>query len=214
MARENPISSEVFAGLTYACRFCGLFEESVRCHKKARMLDPTVGTSVTHTYFLMGDYRHCLETYSGDIGYVDALALCALGYAEEAAERLQDRLSAGGLVPFASRYLQSLKALLSGDAERCREEVRCALADYYCGPEERFYLAPQVIRLGDTTEGFAQLEWSVRTGYFVASGLRRDPWLDSVRGLAPFCALVEAAGRQTLEARHVFENGGGEALFQ
>lgn len=148
------------------------------------------------------------------IGYIDTLALSALCCTEEAEERLQDRLSVGGLTPLASRYLHSLKALFSGDTERCRAEVRRAFVDYYCGPEERFYLARQLIHIGDTTEGFTELDRSVRTGYFVGGALRGDVWLEPVRGIATFAALVEAAENHTREARRVFESGGGAALLQ
>ena len=112
LARDKRHSAEVFSGLVYACRFCGLLEESVQSHRKARRLDPTIATSVTHTYFQQQDYLHCLETYSGDIGYIDALALVGLGHEDEALARIEDRLRSDS-ARYAQLYLKSLSALLA-----------------------------------------------------------------------------------------------------
>jgi hypothetical protein len=98
--RENSRLSEVFIGLVYTLRFCGLLEESVECQdcKKAG------STSVAHTYFRMGDYFHSLETHpSAGLGYIDSLALGAMGFQEEAAARVQERLSLGAMEPIGQR---------------------------------------------------------------------------------------------------------------
>ncbi len=47
---------ESFAGLVQGLRFCGLLDESIRAHAHATALDPTIVTSVPHTYFLRCEY--------------------------------------------------------------------------------------------------------------------------------------------------------------
>jgi hypothetical protein len=47
---------------------------------RARELDPAVVTSISHTYFLAGDYAAAIDTYGGRTGYyLDAAAWAALG---------------------------------------------------------------------------------------------------------------------------------------
>ncbi len=54
---ERGDEPESYAGLVQALRFCGLLDESLAAHERAIALDPTLVTSVPHTYFLRGEYR-------------------------------------------------------------------------------------------------------------------------------------------------------------
>lgn len=214
LAREKRHSAEVFSGLVYACRFCGLLEESVQSHRKARRLDPTVGTSVTHTYFQQQDYLHCLETYSGDIGYIDALALVGLGHEDEALARVEDRLRGGNSARHARLYLESLWALLSGDSDTSRRHIQTATSEYFVGPEELFYLARQTVRLGDVGPGLAMIQRAVHGGYSVATALTTDPWLRTIRESPEFCEVVAIARENCRKARQIFETSGGPTLLR
>ena len=51
---------ELFAGLVHACRYCGLYEESIAAHAEARRLDPNVPTSVEQTLLMTGDIDRLL----------------------------------------------------------------------------------------------------------------------------------------------------------
>ena len=48
---------ELFAGLVHACRYCGLFEQSIAAHAEARRLDPNMPTSFEQTLLMTGDDR-------------------------------------------------------------------------------------------------------------------------------------------------------------
>ena len=54
-ASRHGNDPELFAGLVHACRYCGLFAQSVAAHAEARRLDPNVTTSVEQTLMMMGD---------------------------------------------------------------------------------------------------------------------------------------------------------------
>src|SRR5215471_7754347 len=105
LRRKND--PELFAGLVHVCRYCGLLQPSVASHLEARRLDPQIPTTVTHTYFMLGDYQRALETSGGDFGYTTALILAALGRSDEALPMLQEKeqMYAGRLGTF---YLVSL----------------------------------------------------------------------------------------------------------
>src|SRR4029453_4942503 len=51
---------ELFAGLVHACRYCGLYEESIAAHAEARRLDPNVPTSIDQTILMTGDIDRLL----------------------------------------------------------------------------------------------------------------------------------------------------------
>jgi TolB-like protein len=116
---------DLLAGLVQACRFCGLLDASLRADALARELDPQVRTSVSHTHFMAGDYEAALGAYNAaDIGYMEAVALTALGRGEEALERLRARES---LIPERSLvlvYITSLRAFLEGNVAESSAMIR------------------------------------------------------------------------------------------
>src|SRR6185295_1153211 len=54
-ATRHGNDPELFAGLVHACRYSGLFEESVAAHAEARRLDPNITTGVQQTFLVNGD---------------------------------------------------------------------------------------------------------------------------------------------------------------
>src|SRR6185295_17378384 len=51
-ASRRANDPELFAGLVHACRYAGLFEESIAAHAEARRLDPHITTSFQQTLLL------------------------------------------------------------------------------------------------------------------------------------------------------------------
>src|SRR5262245_59184164 len=81
-AMRQPNDAELFAGLVQACRYCGLFDESLAAHSEARRLDPTIATSFLQTLLLNGDVDRLLSLGSADhalSGGDDATFVMALG---------------------------------------------------------------------------------------------------------------------------------------
>ena len=54
-ATRHGNDAELFAGLVHACRYAGLFEESIAAHAEARRLDPTIATSFLQTLLMKRD---------------------------------------------------------------------------------------------------------------------------------------------------------------
>ena len=59
-AARHGNDPELFAGLVHACRYCGLFEQSIAAHAEARRLDPNVPTSLEQTLLMTGDIDRLL----------------------------------------------------------------------------------------------------------------------------------------------------------
>ena len=52
---KHPTDPELYAGLVHALRYCGLLDASVAAHRRARQLDPTIATSIHHTWWMLGE---------------------------------------------------------------------------------------------------------------------------------------------------------------
>ena len=61
-ATRHGNDPELFSGLVHACRYCGLFEQSIAAHAEARRLDPNISTGVEQTFLLAGELERLLAT--------------------------------------------------------------------------------------------------------------------------------------------------------
>jgi len=179
----------------------------------ARRLDPTAGTSVTHTYFHKREYLWCLETCGDGIGYADALALDGLGQTAEAIQRTEDRLASVHSSPLGVVLLSSMLAALKGDGALATATAEEAFRRFWLGPEEKYYFARHVIRAGDVGWGMTVLDGAVRGGYYLADALAEDPWFERARDLGAFRQLREFARGARERARNTFVACGGESLL-
>ena len=191
-----------------ATRYCGLLEQSVCAHRRARKLDSAAVTSVAHTYFLLGDYQQVLAWYpAGSRFYLDAAALAADGRETEAAELLAHRRLLAPLV-------DSLRVCLNGDHDRSIQIVREALeSEPAPEPEIRFYLARHLARAGAADGALKTIRDLVEAGFFCSTALREDPWLKPLARLSCFDDVLNAVLRREAEARTAFEAADGNRVL-
>ncbi len=206
---RNPNDPELFWGLVNACRYCGLLDESIRAHNRARRLDSKIETSVAHTYFLLGDYERTLESYSlGARYYLDLAVLATAGREAEALELLRSRSVPGGQFP---AMMESLRFSLQGDHARSIEILRQALALRPTkDPEAKFYLARQLARDGEPAEALTAIRELATEGFYCSTDMRCDPWLQSLSPLPDFHEVLEEVLRREAEARAAFLAAGGD----
>jgi eukaryotic-like serine/threonine-protein kinase len=211
-ARDNPNDAQIYAGLVHACRFLGLLDESLAAHQVARRLDPQIPTSVSHTYWMLGQYERVLDHTYGDIGYVAGVALASLGRDDEAVSELRRAEQSIDAASLIRPYIASLRSLLEGDRAGAVEALDRAREGPYDG-EAIYYLARSYARLGERDRALAALETTVERGFVCAPLFGRDPWLDSVRDDARFLRLVERAEGAHRRARLAFADAGGDAAL-
>jgi serine/threonine protein kinase/tetratricopeptide (TPR) repeat protein len=211
-AEANANDPNLFAGLVYVCRFCGLLNASISAHEHARRLDPRIPTSVTHTFFMAGDYRKALDTSPGVFGYMGAVCLAYLGREQEALTLLRK-----GEHEFQQElirnYLMSLRALLEGKQAESLKATDRAVRLIHKGGEELYYMVRQLAYLGETTRAIQELERSVEYGFFCYQAMVRDPWLNSLRSDQEFMRILQGARRRHDQARQMFLDHGGERLL-
>ena len=178
---------ELFAGLVHACRYCGLYEQSIAAHVEARRLDPNVPTSLDQTLMMTGDIDRliALEPPAVLAGADDGIRVIGLGLAgrrEEAQQRLADMRHASRLPIFHS-WIEYLTAWLERrPAEmlvRMSATVSLKIQD---DPEAIFQQGWLLCDVGEHEAGLVDLRRAVQKGYFVAATLAERPQFDALRG--------------------------------
>jgi serine/threonine protein kinase len=191
-ARERSSDPELFAGLAHSCRYCGLLNASMAAARHALRLDPKIRTSAGQTCFMLGDYAAVTEYEPESVNYLRNLALTMLGRTDEALASL--RTVDQSLPHLLVIFVTALEELLRGDRDASLASIRrLDIRD----PEGRFYVARHLAYLGDTDAAVAMFTRVVPDGFFCLPALMRDPWLDSLRALPAFAAILREA-----ESRH------------
>ena len=208
---QRPADPELYAGLVHALRYCGLLDASVAAHVRARHLDPTVATSIHHTWWMMGEYEHALAETLGDIGYMQGLALASLGRERDAIAALRWRereTTESRIRPF----LTSLRALLEGDRNKSLAAVESATARLH-DAEAVFYMARTFVRLGAHDRGVIELRRVVDDGFCCYDTFMRDPWLDPIRGRSDVRQLLEETRERVVKTSAMFRDAHGPELI-
>ena len=129
-ASRHGNDPELFAGLVHACRYCGLFEQSVAAHAEARRLDPNVTTSVEQTLMMMGDVDAMLAMQAPKLiaGADDGIRVIALGLSgrrDEARVRLAT-MRESSRIPLFVGWMDYIEAWLDGSARNVTGEIERA----------------------------------------------------------------------------------------
>jgi serine/threonine protein kinase/tetratricopeptide (TPR) repeat protein len=208
---------ELFAGLVHACRYCGLFEESVAAHAEARRLDPNVPTSVEQTLLMSGDVEHLLafETPALVAGADEGIRVIALGLSgrrDEARTALLRMRRAH--IPAFQSWTEYLMAWL----ER-RTPDMLARTSVFDGlkirddPEAIFQEGRFLCDVGEHRLGVEHLRRAVSKGYWALATLQHAREFDAVRGDSDFTALIADAATGRDRALAAFREAGGERLL-
>jgi DNA-binding winged helix-turn-helix (wHTH) protein/tetratricopeptide (TPR) repeat protein len=201
---------ELFAGLVYVCRYCGLLNESAAAHAEARRLDPNISTTGGHTFLMMRQYERTLECRGDDTWFVDSLAMAALGRSDEAVVRLR-RLEEQQLLPLVRAVLTSVRALLENNTQEAIAATH-AFAEGLVDPEASYYAARQFAYLGEKNGALRLLRKAVEGGFFSWPTLRGDPWLHPLRSEQEFDRILGTAKERHEAARAAFDMRGGNLL--
>ena len=200
------------AGLVHVSAF-GLLEASIAAHESASKLDPTIRTSVCHTYFLLGNYQRALETSREVLGYLGPLALLSLGRAQEAIDLARQVERTSTPLPLVRSAFSSSRALVEGaraEAIRISERMVSLIVR---GPEELFQQARHLAYLSETGRALAILARAVDQGFFCYPALARDPWLHPLRSHPEFEAIQRRALERHRTAVRMFVEAGGERVL-
>ena len=211
--KQRGDEPESYAGLVHVLRFCGLLDESVAAHDRARALDPTIATSVSHTHFLRGEYQATIETYGVGKGYyLDAAAWAALGDSGRAVALLRQRLTGSQLSPLMYALMESLLAVLEGRKQDAMEVMTRTVI--VREPEVLFYFARHFSILGNAKEAIHMLRQALKAGFTASRTIRSETAFSAVRKHPEFEVLLGEARSVEDSARRGLEQAGGTELFK
>jgi serine/threonine protein kinase/tetratricopeptide (TPR) repeat protein len=218
-ATRHGNDPELFSGLVHACRYCGLFEQSIAAHREARRLDPNVPTSVEQTTMMTGDLERLMAIEPSLVvaGADDGIRIIGLGLAgrrEEARRALEAMRRTTRIATFNS-WAQYLMAWIDKRAADMWSNDMSALGGLKIqdDPEAIFQEGWLLCDVGEHQRGLGFLRRAVEKGYFVAPTLTGSRHFDPLRGDPGFqevLALAEAGRARALAA---FREAGGERLL-
>jgi len=217
-ATRNGNDAELFAGLVHACRYSGLFEESLAAHAEARRLDPHIATGAQQTLLLKRDIERLLafDTSDREPGADEGIHVIALGLSGRRDEARQALASMGqrSHIQLFHRWTAHLRAWL----DRHVDDMVSTLVAFgslkiFDDPEAIFQEGWLFCDVGDHERGLSYLQRAVARGYFVAPTLARWPQFDALREVPAFQALLAEAEAGRERARHAFRDAGGDRLL-
>jgi serine/threonine protein kinase len=216
-ANRHGNDPELFAGLVHACRYGGLFEQSVAAHEEARRLDPNVVTSVEQTLLMAGDLERLLAVERlPEISRVDevirVIALGLAGRRDEAHQVLREMTQSIRLPAFRS-WSDCVRAWLDGRAAEILTSVAALPLQIMQDPEAIFQMGWFLCDVGEHDQGLAWLQRAVAKGYSVAPTLAAGLQFDALRSDPAFQALFADAEADRQRALTAFREAGGERLL-
>jgi TolB-like protein len=218
-ANRHGNDPELFAGLVHACRYCGLFAESIAAHDEARRLDPNVPTSLEQTTLMSLDIERLLAVPPPARGARDewiivrVIGLGMAGRVDEARQALAELREAPRVRAFQAALDQLITWL-----DRRPVDLRANLSAFNLltlgeDPEFVFRMGWMLCDLGEHEEGLVQLRNAVAKGYFVVPTLMAARQFHPLRNDPRFQAIVAEAEAGRLQALTAFREGGGERLL-
>jgi non-specific serine/threonine protein kinase len=212
--RGRTSDPELYAGLVHACRYAGLLDASVAAFQRAKRLDPSIRTSVAHTYFWRGEFERAIEFDVDDPAYVSAVALVVLGRREEATALCRAARERTPANAHLLQVLAAVSAMSAGDKVAGIAAIDGLLSlPMFTDPEGLYYWAHASTELGDHDRALNLLEKAVSTGLHSVSALESTPTFEPLRSTPRFRQLVENARARQAEAERTFADADGPRLL-
>jgi eukaryotic-like serine/threonine-protein kinase len=212
LARTRESDADLFNGLVLTCRYNGLLDASLAAHHRARLLDPSVRTSVVHTYIMGGQYRRALEEVDQALDPMRGVILTMLERNDEAVAQLEKDEAR-----FAHRvmrlFVAAIRYQLSGRVDESRTAVQEILQSNFRDPEGVFYLTLLLPRLGQMDLAEMLLGKIIEGGFHCPAPMRHMPWLEPLRARPSVQELIAVAEERQRENTQAFIAEGGPQIL-
>jgi tetratricopeptide (TPR) repeat protein len=208
---QGAADPEILAALISPLRYCGLLEASVAAYERAVALEPTIRTSIVHTWFLQRDNKRVASTKLEDNPYIVALSLAEVGRGSEAVAAL--RTLEEKIKTRMRDFMMAARTMIEGDAAGSLAAVRRIVASEFRDSEGLFYLTRHLSHLKQIDAALELFERVVGGGIFCYPAMSNDPWLDPIRERPEFMKLLETAEKQHQVAEEEFARLEGDRIL-
>jgi TolB-like protein len=191
---QGTADPEIFAALISPLRYCGLLDASLAAHARAVALEPTIRTSVVHTWFLQRDYKRVASTRLEDNAYIVALSLAEVGRGGEALAVLRNLEQK--IKTRMREFMMAARTMIEGDSEASIAAIERIIRSGFSDPEALLYLTRHLARLNKPDAASELLARVVAGGHFCFTAMSGDPWLDPIRERPECITLLEKVERQ------------------
>jgi eukaryotic-like serine/threonine-protein kinase len=217
-ANRRGNDPDLFAGLVHACRYCGLYEESIAAHAEARRLDPHIPTSLEQTLMMTGDLERLLavERPATVAGADDGIRIMALGLAgrrDEAIRLIADMRQAPRIPAFRAWGDLLMAWLERRPAEMLDHLLSFSALTIQDDPEAAFIEGWLLCDAGAHEVGLGYVHRATSKGYFAFDALSKMGHFDPLRGDRDFQSVLTAAERGREQAQAAFRTSDGQRLL-
>ncbi|HSC29914.1 MAG TPA: hypothetical protein VLD67_21725, partial [Vicinamibacterales bacterium] len=211
---KHTTDPDLYAGLLHACRYVGLLDASVSAYDRAKRLDPSIRTSVAHSFFMQGEFVRAVEADINDPPYVRVMSLLSSGRPDEA---LAVCRASWEKAPSNNHLTLVLEALTSAVSNRY-DQGRAAIArllefPVFTDPEGWYYWALAAAAVRDDDNALGLLSRAVASGFCCVRGFETSPQLDPLRSDPRFNAILQRAIAAHAVAARAFADAGGHRLL-
>src|SRR5215831_2187165 len=208
---QGATDPEIFAALISPLRYCGLLEASAAAYARAVALEPTIRTSVVHTWFLQRDHKRVASTRLEDNPYIVALALAEVGRGNEAVTALR---SLEEKIKTRMRdFMMAARTMIEQDSVSSVGAIERIINSAFSDPEALLYLTRHLAHLNQVDAALKLFERVVGGGYFCYPAMSSDPWLDPIRKKAQFVRQLAKTEQQHQAAATEFARLDGNRIL-
>jgi eukaryotic-like serine/threonine-protein kinase len=208
---QGAADPEIFAALISPLRYCGLLDASVAAYSRAVALEPTIRTSVVHTWFLQRDYARVASTRLEDNPYIVALSLAETGRKNDAVAAL--RVLEEKIKTRMRDFMMAARTMIEGDAASSIASIARITSSAFGDPEALLYLTRHLAHLNQVDAALELFERVVAGGHFCYPAMSSDPWLDPIRKSPQFVKLLKRAEHQHQSATTGFYRLEGDRIL-
>lgn len=210
-AAAGSSQPDLYAALVQACRYCGLLEPSIAAHFRARALDPTIPTSGYQSLWHLGEDDRALR--EGVRPFFLIAILTGMRGDRPRALQLLSEIEARGPTTLLRYMVAAMRAVFEDRQDRAVENAVRIFEAPHPDPEALYFVGRTLAYFGDR-RAVTEFGRALDLGFVVYRVLlKKDPWLDPLRGTTEFHDLLERSREVYRECRTAYLDAGGEPLL-